>query len=113
MSRSAQADEVRTHAMRATYGVAIFVTYSPDEAHNLLMIRLSRTRRSYPVLMGDDSACKYVGRDQPNTFFDESGDVRIHRPMAELTDKLPAWDERCRILARDPLASVDGFWILI
>ena len=38
-----------THANRVRYGVPIFVTFSPDEAHNLLMIRLSRTRRNDPV----------------------------------------------------------------
>ena len=88
-----------THALRVKYGVSIFVTYSPGEAHNLLMVRLSRTRRSDPVLSVDESASKYVGRDEPNLFFDESGDVRIDIPMAELVDKLPAWDERRRILA--------------
>ena len=38
-----------TNAMRVRYGVPIFVTFSPDEAHNLLMVRLSRTRRNDPV----------------------------------------------------------------
>ena len=102
-----------THALRVKYGVSIFITYSPDEAHNLLMVRLSRTRRSDPVLSVDESASKYAGRDEPNLFVDESGDVRLDIPMEELIDKLPAWDERRRILARDPLASVDGFWISI
>ena len=102
-----------THALRVKYGVSIFITYSPDEAHNLLMVRLSKTRRSDPVLSVDESASKYVGRDEPNIIFDETGDVRLDIPMEELIDKLPAWDERRRILARDPLASVDGFWISI
>ena len=35
-----------TNAMRIRYGVPIFVTFSPDEAHNLPVIRLSRTRRT-------------------------------------------------------------------
>ena len=38
-----------TQAYRIKYGTPIFVTFSPDESHNLLMIRLSRTRRSDPV----------------------------------------------------------------
>ena len=29
-----------TNALRVKYGVPIFVTFSPDEKHNLLMIRL-------------------------------------------------------------------------
>jgi hypothetical protein len=43
-----------THAYRIRYGVPIFVTFSPDEAHNMLMIRLSRTRRNDNVF-GDGS----------------------------------------------------------
>ena len=35
---------------RIRYVVPIFVTFSPDEAHNMLMIRLSRTRRNDPNL---------------------------------------------------------------
>ena len=50
-----------------------------------------------------------TGRDEPNLFFDEYGDVRIDIPIAELIDELPAWGERRRIFARDPLASVDGW----
>ena len=38
-----------TNALRVRYGVPIFVTFSPDEAHNLLMVRLSRARRHDPV----------------------------------------------------------------
>ena len=33
---------------RIRYGVPIFVTFSPDEAHNMLMVRLSRTRQKDP-----------------------------------------------------------------
>ena len=35
-----------TNALRVKYGVPIFVTFSPDEKHNLLMIRLSRMPRA-------------------------------------------------------------------
>jgi hypothetical protein len=45
-----------THANRVRYGVPIFVTFSPDEAHNLLMVRLSRVRRKDPVLRGEKTA---------------------------------------------------------
>ena len=41
-----------THAMRVRYGVPIFVTLTPDEGHNLIMLRLFRTRRKDPVLSG-------------------------------------------------------------
>ena len=42
-----------TQAYRIRYGTAIFVTFSPDETHNLLMVRLSRTRRHDPVWQND------------------------------------------------------------
>ena len=35
-----------TQAYRIKYGNAIFVTFSPDESHNLLMIRLARIREN-------------------------------------------------------------------
>ena len=37
-----------THAGRIRRGVPIFVTWSPDEKHNTLMLRLSRSRRNDP-----------------------------------------------------------------
>ena len=57
-----------TNAMRIRYGVPIFVTFSPDEAHNLLMIRLSRTRRNDPVFAeGSDPVGRlYCGRNAPH-----------------------------------------------
>ena len=36
-------------AMRVRYGVPLFITVSPDEAHQLLFVRMSRTRVSDPV----------------------------------------------------------------
>ncbi len=48
-----------TNALRVRYGVPIFVTFSPDEKHNLLMIRLSRTRKKDPVLLHDPAAALF------------------------------------------------------
>ena len=39
-----------THAFRIAHGVPLFVTLSPDEKHNLLMIRFSRARRNDPAV---------------------------------------------------------------
>ena len=36
-------------AMRIRYGVPLFVTFSPDESHQLLYIRMARTRAADPV----------------------------------------------------------------
>ena len=46
-------------AMRIRYGVPLFVTFTPDEAHQLLFIRMSRVRRSDPVRSAS------VGQDFP------------------------------------------------
>ena len=39
----------QTQAFRIKYGTPLFITFSPDESHNVLMLRLSRTRRNDPV----------------------------------------------------------------
>ena len=38
-----------THAARIAHGVPLFFTMSPDERHNLIMVRMSRSRRKDPV----------------------------------------------------------------
>ena len=58
-----------TNAMRVKYGVPIFVTFSPDDKHNLLMIRLSRTRRNDPVLLNDRTAARYGALTEPKLGF--------------------------------------------
>ena len=35
--------------------------------------------------------------------FDDADTVRINIPVADLLDKVPPWDERRNILARDPI----------
>eukprot|EP00959_Pyramimonas_sp_CCMP1952_P334785 7010634-Pyramimonas_sp.AAC.1 len=37
------------HAARVAQGVPVFLTMSPDERHNLIMMRMSRSRRDDPV----------------------------------------------------------------
>ncbi|CAK0846477.1 unnamed protein product [Prorocentrum cordatum] len=104
-----------TNALRVRYGVPIFVTFSPDEGHNLLMVRLSRTRRQDPVhKAADDEAQSRLagGRGWPRVAPDMEG-LQMDLPMAAGEAEVPPWNERRRILARDPMASVDGFRILV
>ncbi|CAK0792868.1 unnamed protein product, partial [Prorocentrum cordatum] len=104
-----------TNALRVRYGVPIFVTFSPDEGHNLLMVRLSRTRRQDPVhKAADDEAQSRLagGRGWPRVAPDMDG-LQMDLPMAAGEAEVPPWNERRRILARDPMASVDGFRILV
>ena len=104
-----------TNALRVRYGVPIFVTFSPDEGHNLLMVRLSRTRRQDPVhkAAGDEAHSRLAGdRDWPRVALDVDG-ARLDLPLEAAQAGVPSWAERRRILARDPMASVDGFRILV
>ena len=106
-----------THAFRIAYGVPIFVTFTPDESHNLLMLRFSRVRQNDPLFgnNGDKPAqdmsglwCPKLSTDVPSR-----DDVIVGLPVEDILDALPSYDERRTILARDPLASVDGFRVLI
>ena len=103
--------------MRVRYGVPVFVTFSPDEAHNLLMIRLSRTRRNDPAFAegSDPIGKKYCGRCEPDVAGSKPSedDVVLGVPIEDVAGSLPSYDQRRGILARDSLACVDGFRMLI
>ena len=110
-------DEVRklmrydTNSCRVHRGAApLFVTISPDEKHNMLMLRLVRTRHSDPVNKIDELAGKYGGLKTPEMGSDF---VQCGVAIEELVNRLPQYDERRAILARDPLASVDGSRIIM
>ena len=97
-------------AMRIRYGVPLFVTFTPDEAHQLLFVRMTRVRSCDPVRAAS------IGQDFPagQMFFPHLGlhdAVRMGPFEHEFT--LPmSWAERREVLARDPLAAVDGFRVL-
>ena len=105
----------QAQALRITYGVPIFVTFSPDESHNLLMVRLSRTRRTDPILLAtaDRESVYSVDANQPSLSPHSERDVLFGVPVEDLLQGLPSRDRRRRILARDALASADGFKILV
>eukprot|EP00435_Cladocopium_sp_Y103_P055193 s336_g18.t1 len=94
-------------AMRIRYGVPLFVTYTPDEAHQLLFVRMTRVRASDPVRAAS------VGQDFPagDLLFPDLGTKNAAAPGPfEYEFSLPmSWAERREVLARDPLAAVDGF----
>ena len=104
-------------AYRVNKGLPIFITWSPNERHNALMIRMSRTRMSDPLA----KHCKQHkhwgkinepradgGKDDSNTNNTVLGEVSVDA----LIDTLPNTDVRRKILAKDPLASVYGFRLL-
>eukprot|EP00438_Fugacium_kawagutii_P006753 Skav200266 [mRNA] locus=scaffold4437:38715:48406:+ [translate_table: standard] len=97
-------------AMRIRYGVPLFVTFTPDESHQLLFVRLARVRANDPVraagMMQDFPA---GDANYPSLNGTPDGSTPFERTFA-----LPlAWAERREIMARDPLAAVDGFRVLM
>eukprot|EP00435_Cladocopium_sp_Y103_P052258 s774_g16.t1 len=92
-------------AMRIRYGVPLFITVSPDEAHQWLFVRMARTRASDPVRNAFPCQEWTSGdRDFPPLDDDILFPIHVERLR---------WQQRRRLLARDPLASVDGFHVLL
>ena len=97
-------------ALRIRFGTPIFVTFSPDEAHQMLYIRLSRTRFSDPVRSASAFQDWDAGaQDYPP--LDDHYTLPVH--VETFCRALPTWEQRRKTLARDPLASVDGFRMLV
>ena len=74
------------------------------------MLRLARTLSNDPVTRADDVARKFGGRLQPSLdkdFVDHGVSVDA------LSDMVPNFEDRRKMLSRDALASVDGFRIII
>ena len=99
-----------THAGCSRRGVPIFVTWSPAEKHNVLMLRLSRSRASDPVNEFDVLSQKYGALDQPSVDCDYVG---LGFSLEDMMDWLPDYDDRRTLLARDGLGSVEGFRLSI
>ena len=97
-------------ALRIKFGTPIFVTFSPDEAHQMLYLRLSRTRGSDPVRVAASAEHRDAGeKDYPP--FGEACTLPID--VSNFCKGLPKWEQRRKTLARDPLTSVDGFRVLV
>jgi len=94
-------------AMRIRYGVPLFVTFSPDESHQMLYIRMARAMdpvRAASVWQEWECGDRNFPPLDDNRHFPVS--VEAVRRM------LPTWEQRRKVLARDPLASVDGFHVI-
>ena len=81
----------------------MFVTDSTVEAHNLLMLRMSRVRRKDPVLgYGiDASGTRYCSREAPDVTQDLSGKVILGIPAQELAAGAPSCEERRHLMTRE------------
>ena len=107
-----------TNALRVRYGVPIFVTFSPDEKHNLLMIRLSRTRKKDPVLLHDPAAALFGDLRAPRLgqaayTMHDGDDVWLALSPEDLQAQIPDYDTRRALIAKDSLASVEGFRVMV
>ena len=81
----------------------------------MIMLRLSRTRKKDPVFLNkrDELGSRFGERRQPALGRDFSDDVYLDVPLEDLRHFLPTHDERRKILARDALATVDGFRVIV
>ena len=88
------------------YGNALFITVSSSTRHGYLAIRLSRYRLKDPFMDGDDEeSClhrHWAGKDAPSLEPD---------PDDEYSVDIPGCDLRQLLLARDPLAAVNAFFV--
>ena len=85
------------------YGHAIFLTMSPSERHNYLACRLSRYRQEDPYA-SDARTQAWCGPEVPSL-----------EPNADdvFEVDIPGFDTRRLLMAADPLAAVNAFFIQI
>eukprot|EP00438_Fugacium_kawagutii_P008899 Skav215707 [mRNA] locus=scaffold2573:242958:252224:+ [translate_table: standard] len=97
-------------ALRIKFGTPIFVTFSPDEGHQMLYIRMARARFSDPVRQ----ASAYQNWDVSDREYPPlDGNYTLPIHVESFCRALPTWEQRRQAMARDPLASVDGFRVLV
>jgi hypothetical protein len=115
--------EIRTmmrkdgEAFAVMYGGNVFITISPNERQNALMIRCARSLRSDPMRKYDDDFAKWTNIDTPSleikhhASLDDERTVNV--PIQAILGALPDMQSQQALLAKDPLASVYGFHILV
>ena len=83
------------------YGNGIFMTISPGERHNYLAIRLSRYRKDDPFAAKSST---WIGMDKPSLQAHADDEFEVH---------IPGYDLRRVMLAEDPLAAANAFFVQI
>ena len=91
-----------TNSVRTQYGLPTFITLSPDECHNAIMLRLVRVRRNDPAVQHNPEVMlPWVERLQP--------------PLVGWDEKepsqLPSYEVRRRLLTNSAISAADGFKI--
>ena len=84
-----------TQALRVLYGVPVFVTCSPDESHDLLMIRFARTRQHDSFFNNDrfKHVKPYDGRDV-HDMKKGPGSIILTASVDYMREALPSYDVR-------------------
>ena len=94
---------------RVFYGLPVFLTVTPSERHNGLMIRLTRYRRNDPAIqVGSPEFLPWIGHDKPSL---QSPEPNSAKDATEVD--LPEFDLRRMMTSRDPLCSVNAFRVSI
>jgi hypothetical protein len=98
---------------RVVYGCPIFMTVTPSERHSGLAIRLSRYRRTDPgITSSAQDFLPWIGHNRPSLMAASRGLQKQPDEEEELVD-LPDYDLRRLMTARDPLAALNAFWVVI
>jgi hypothetical protein len=86
------------------YGNGIFMTISPGERHNYLAIRLSRHRKLDPYMQHSTEQRAWCSPDHPSL-----------EPLStdEFNFEIPGFDLRRLMMAQDPLAAVNAFFVQV
>jgi len=85
------------------YGHAIFLTMSPSERHNYLACRLSRYRQEDPYAASSQTQA-WCGAEVPSLEPSAEDEFEVH---------IPGFDTRRLLMAADPLAAVNAFFIQV
>ena len=85
------------------YGLGIFITISPSERHNYLAVKFSRYRSDDPYA-ANAANFPWINQERP----------RLKPiPEDEFSVDIPGYDHRRILLAEDPLAAANAFFVQI
>ena len=94
---------------RVFYGIPVFMTFTPSERHNGLMIRLYRGRVKDPAFAGAaHDLSSWISQDAPSLM--PSGTENANKDSTVID--LPDYDTRRRFGSRDPLCCVYAFDVM-
>ena len=88
-----------TNSVRVQHGISYFITLSPAENQNAIIMRCVRLRASDPFLIHNPHLARWYKRTEP----------AITDCDAKETEDIPDFETRRRILTNSAISCVDGF----